>query len=269
MAYPARLMAQMLAVACALLLGPCSIAVADTDLRILTTEEAPANYTVQHQLTGITADIIDDLKRRLDIHTDVEVQPWARVLHTVLVRPNTLVFTLARTPERVAKGLNFIGPVTTRRHIVYKRTGAAFQVGSIADIKAQRLLVGGLRDDWRLKLMKDNGVAVDESVNHEMTIKHLMHDQVQLIVLSDLELKIDSDLAGVDAGKLEPAFVIKEAPAFIAFSKGTPPELIAKWQEAFTDFQKSDEPARLAKKWSTTLGLPIAYTPDKGFFMEH
>jgi polar amino acid transport system substrate-binding protein len=240
---------------------------AETELKILTTEEPPTNYIVDGEVTGITTDIINDLRARLAEKTVIEIQPWARVYQTALVRPNTLIFTLGRTSERIAQGLTFIGPVTTRKHAVYKRTDAKLKVDSLDDIAQQNLLVGGIRGDWRTNLVKDHGARVDEAATHAESLKLLMHGRIDLMVLSDLELKINTDLAEVPIDRLTPAFIIAEAPAFFALSKGTSEETVRRWQQAFSDFQASDVPARLAKKWGKILGQPMEYAPDKGFFL--
>ncbi|MBV8656658.1 MAG: transporter substrate-binding domain-containing protein [Burkholderiales bacterium] len=240
----------------------------EPDLWILTSEEPPTNYMDGKTLTGITTDVIRDLQQRLGDQTPIELQPWSRVLKTAQMRPNTLIYTLGKTPERVEHGLSFIGPITTRRHMVFKRADSHLNVDGVDDIKRQNLLVGGLREDWRVKWLASRGVRVDEANTHEMTLHLLMLNRVQLITLSDLELKVDAGLAGVSQDAIKPAFVISEAPAYIAFSKGTSPALIAKWQGAFAAFQASDVPARLAKKWGALLGEPMDFTPERGFSLQ-
>ncbi|WP_331981525.1 ABC transporter substrate-binding protein [Chitinimonas sp.] len=257
----------------ALLLGVClglislPTPAADAEFRILTTEEPPANYTVGNEITGITTDVVNDLRARLGEKTPIEIQPWSRVQQTAQLRPNVLIFTLGRTPERVAMGLTFIGPITTRKHMVYKRTDSYLKVDNFEDITLHNLIVGGMRGDWRTKLMKDHGARVDEAVTHAASLKLLMRGRIDLIAISDMELKVDAALAGVSPDKLTPAFVISEAPAFIAFSKGTPAATINRWQRAFAEFQASDVPAKLAKKWGRVLGEPMGYAPDKGFYL--
>ncbi|GAB3256168.1 hypothetical protein [Chitinimonas naiadis] len=118
-----------------------------------------------------------------------------------------------------------------------------------------------------MKLMKDSGVRVDEAVTHAMSMKLVIHGRIQLVVLSDMELKMNTDAAGLAVNRLAPAFVISEAPAFMAFSRGTPEATVNRWWQAFSDFQASDVPATLAKKWGDVLGEPMAYAPDKGFYL--
>jgi len=242
---------------------------AEPTLRILTTEEPPANYMADNEVSGITTDIINDLRTRTGEKATIEVQPWPRVYQTALLFPNTLIFTLGKTPDRVAQGLVFIGPVTTRKHAIYKRADSNIQVSSIENIRQSRLLVGGMRGDWRTKLIRDSGVRIDEAATHEKSLRLLMNGRVDLIILSDMELKVNLEQAGVAADQIALAFFFTEAPAYIAFSKGTSEATIAKWRKAFSEFQASGVPAALTKKWGDALNEPMAYSSDRGFYLDN
>ncbi len=241
---------------------------ADGGLQILTTEEPPANYTVGGEVAGITTDVVNDLRARLAEKAAIEVLPWTRVYRTALTRPNTLIFTLGKTPERAEQGLVFIGPITTRKHVIYKRSESDLRVDSLDDIKRQGLLVGGMRGDWRTALIKEHGIRVDEAVTHQRSLKLLlMGSRIDLIAMSDIEWRMHAILEGLSHDRLKPAMVISEAPAYLAFSKGTPSATVAKWQHALSDFQASDVPSRLARKWGKIIDAPMGYTPEKGFFL--
>lgn len=249
-------------------MGATTAMSADLPLQILTAEEPPTNYADGAKVTGITVDIIEDVKKRVGVTIEIEIQPWARVIETGMVRPNVVLFTMGKTPERVAHGFNFIGPVTTRKHMIFKKNGTSLNLATVDDVKAQKLTVGGMRGDWRTNFLKDQGVRVEEVTTNEMNVRKLMADRFKLMVLSDLELGMNLLNAKVKASDIEPAFVFKEASSYFALSRGTSPEVVKAWEKAFADFQKSDTPAKLTKKWSAILGMNLAYTPDKGFFVK-
>lgn len=241
---------------------------AGEDLRLLTSEEPPTNYTLDGQVTGLTTDIVREMERRLAISLPIEVRPWARSYQEALSKPNIAIFTIRNTPEREKLGFEFVGPVTTRQTIVFKRVDTGRRINSIADIKTQGLTVGVMRGDWRAAYLKDQGVEVEENSTHDLTIKQLMGNRFPLFVLSDLELGMVMSTAGVPIDRVSPAVVVMETKGYIAFSKGTSPETVTRWKLVFAEIQKDPIFTRdLAAKWSSTMQLPISFSVDKGFFI--
>ena len=51
--------------------------------------------------------------------------------------------------EKIDLGFHFIGPVMTRKYLLWKRKGADFKLSGIEDIKARGLRLGTVRGDWR------------------------------------------------------------------------------------------------------------------------
>lgn len=242
----------------------------DGGLQLLTSEEPPTNFTAADgKVTGITTDIVEEIKRRLKVTTPVVLQPWARSYDTFSTTPNVAIFTLGKTPERVALGFNFIGPVITRKQNVYKKAGSPLKVASMDDIKRQNLNVGAVRGDWRSGYFTNQGIKVEDVPTHDANIKKLMVDRLSLFVLSDIELGMNAKRADVSMDKIELAFTVMETSSYLGLSKGTSSEIIEKWQKAFEEVQKDTKfTDKLAKKWSSVLGSPVSFAVDKGFFLK-
>lgn len=244
------------------------LAHAGTEFSILTSEEPPTNYTEDGKTMGMTIDILNDLKKRIQDTTVVEVQPWARAYQTSKEKPNVMIFTMAKTPERVELGYTFLGPLMFRKHLFYKLRGSSLSVSSLDDIKQKAVDVGAMRGDWRSKALEDANIKVDLVVTHDINIKKLAAGRIPLMILSDLEIGMNAKKAGVNVDLLEPALLLKEGPSFIALSKGTAPEVVAKWQKAYDDYMKSDVPNKLAIKWGGILGTPMSFSAEKGIYVK-
>jgi len=237
-------------------------------LRIVTSEEPPTNYTLNGTFTGITTDIVEAILAKLGQDIPIEVYPWARAYNIALSEPNVAIFTAGITRERVDHGFFLVGPVTTRRHALYKKAGRKLTVKSLEDVKRQHLSVGAMRGDWRAEYLETRGVPVDLVVDHQQNLKKLLIGRVDLFVLSDLELPETLDMAGVDHSAVELALVFDERPAYIMLSKGTPVSVAAKWGEAFRSLQNSDFFLKQARKWSGIIGMPVTYDPAKGLMID-
>ena len=103
-----QLSLRMLISAC-LLLG-ADLACAH-NLKIYCDEDYPVQFfDKQGQLTGMSIEIVREIQRRLGVNDAIQVVPWARGLNKLDHEPNTMLLTMARTPERESQ-YQWIGPV--------------------------------------------------------------------------------------------------------------------------------------------------------------
>jgi len=237
-------------------------------IRIVTTEEPPTNYTYQDKLIGTTVDIIEEIKKLLNLNVSIEVKPWARSYKIAKEEPNVVIFTAGRTQERVNHGFYFIGPVITRKHALWRKKGKTFSITSIEDIKTMNLNIGSMRGDWRTQFFKDHGVKVQEVANHELNLKKLLRGRFHLWVSSDIETPTILKKLGHDINEIEIAYVFKEASSYIMLSKDTSKDIVEKWQNAYAAIQKTDFFEKASKKWTHILGLEFGYSKEKGFFVK-
>ena len=263
---PRHVFGAALLIVCALLC-PVSSARAQS-LRIVTAEEPPTNYTRDGQLTGITVDIVRELLKRQNMDTPIEVYPWARAYAIAQQTPNVMLFTAARTPEREVQGFSFIGPVTTRKHALFARADDTRQYPSLATLYHERLLIAGMRGDWRAQWVSDRSLNLYATNSHVQSLRMLLSGRVDLAVLSDLELGPDLKAMGAAEGSVRLAYVIEERAAYILLSQGTERATVTRWQSEFARLQESDFFRQLSARWSATLGLPLRYTPGKGIHLE-
>jgi len=236
--------------------------------RIVTTEEPPTNYTYQGKFTGTTVDIIEEIKKYLNLKVKIEVKPWARSYRIAKKQPDVVIFTAGRTQERVDHGFHFIGPVITRKHALWCKKGNTFGIKSIEDIKKMNLNIGSMRGDWRTNFFKTQGVKVQEVANHELNLKKLLKGRIHLWVSSDIEATPILSKLGYDMKEIEIAYVFKEASSYIMLSRDTSKDIVEKWQNAYTAIQKTDFFEKASKKWSNILGFDLGYSKKTGFFVK-
>lgn len=216
------------------------------------------------ELTGMVTDVVKAILTHLNIHQEIRVLPWARAYTMALNKPNVVIFT-AGNPQRRAHGFTFLGPVTTRRHILYQKSGQPFTPTCIDDLRHQCLTVGAMRGDWRGTFFSDQGVRVETVTTHSQNIKKVLFNRIDLFVLSDLELAENLRLTGTARCKISEAYVFQESDAYILLSKGTDPQTIARWQGAFKALQSTNFFEKTAAHWGRKLKLPLIYTAEKGF----
>ena len=80
-------------------------------VRIVTEHLAPFQISENHELIGgIVAIEVQQLINKVLPENKIEVLPWARAFQIASERPNTIIFSLVRTPDREDKFI-WIGKV--------------------------------------------------------------------------------------------------------------------------------------------------------------
>ncbi len=240
------------------------------DLRILTCEEAPANYLQDGELMGTTVDIVEEIMGYLGVERNIEILPCNRAYTYTQKRSNVIFFTCARTQERINEGFHFIGPVITREHVLWKRKGADISINSINDIKQQDLSIGSMIGEWRGKYFKDRQIRVLNEYSHEFNARNLITGKIDLWASSDIEALSVLKRVGYSLEAVELAYVINSSPSYIMLSRDMHPEAIEKWEGAFREILSNRNFIKgLEEKWSDKLGAKLVFLKNKGLMISH
>ncbi|BBN81735.1 hypothetical protein PA25_17200 [Pseudoalteromonas sp. A25] len=73
----------------------------DAHLRVVTEHFPPYQIVKNNEVTGGTAyNVVKAVLEKAGLHAHMEVLPWARAYEIALKRPNVIIFSIAKTPER-------------------------------------------------------------------------------------------------------------------------------------------------------------------------
>jgi len=240
-----------------------------SELRILTNVEPPTNYYSKEGIfTGITTDVVLEIKKQLNLNTNIEVVPWARAYKIAKRESNIVIFTAGKTQDRIDLGFHFIGPIITREHILWSKRGNHFNIKNLEDIKNKKLKIGAMRGDWRSKFFKDRGFDVQDVARHEQNIKKLIYGRFDLWATSDIEAPSIAYNAGFTSDMIEKAYVFRKSGSYIMLSKNSSKQTIKEWRDAYKKIQETDFFDKMAKKWSHILNFEFRYTTEKGLFVK-
>lgn len=245
---------------------PASIA-AQAEIRLLSTEEPPTNFTYAGDFTGTTTEMVRAIRDRLGWSAKVEVYPWSRAYQIALNTPDVLVFTVGRTAEREQAGFTFIGPVSTRKHGVFSRIAQA--VTDFDAIKDSQEPVAVMRGDWRAKYLAGEGFSVLDMNNHAQGFRMLMNGRIDYWLSSDLEAPMTVRALGYRMADIKMVKLIRESGSYMAFSPGTSSELIQAWLNAFKELEGTDFFEQQRTLWSNILDAQIEYRPEAGYIVRY
>jgi polar amino acid transport system substrate-binding protein len=182
----------------------------------------------------------------------INVYPWARSYEMAQTEPNVLIYMLARTPERESM-FQWVGEYTQIRYALYKLRARADVNGSTL-AAARNQVVGVMREDLRHQYLRKQGFTrLVLSSGGSENFSQLVNGQVDLIPLSEAGAANYCREFKVDCGTLEKQVALEEVNVglYLAYSKGTPPELVKRTAAAFEQLRANGTVRKLMESVAT------------------
>jgi len=213
---------------------------AEFKVLIYTEEFPPLNY--MHAKDGVKGFATEHVKKLMDtagIDYDIQLTSWYRAYQLTLTTPNTLIYTLLRTPEREAL-FHWYCPIGLPRQIsLFKLADdKALKLNQLKDAKPY--ILGVVRGDYPAEYLLSQGFKVNEnlvfSTDDEANTRMLMSRRIDLIAQSEQAFYIR--LAKMGFPKRKVTKVLKSIDgraleACLALTKDSAPKLITLLNNTF------------------------------------
>lgn len=224
-------------------------------LAIYCEEDRPLQFfDKEGKLTGLTIEIVQEIQKRVGNHDSIQVVPWARGLDKIDNNPNTLLFSMARTPER-ENAYQWIGPIMANIYGLYAKADSTLQIHSIEEAKKINL-IGVYRDDIRDQTLTRLGFTnLDRASSNISSFKKLMMGRITVYTDSQLGVESLALASGFKASDVKLVFELFKSELYIAASKATSPALVEKWNQALEDMKRDKTFAKIQHKY-----LPVEPT---------
>jgi len=209
-----------------------------SEVQMLTEEYPPVTFMKDGKVTGFVTDIVREIIARQGIPDNIRLTSWDEAYNTALNKPNVVLFSAERTEKR-ENLFQWVGPVGKNSAIFYAKKGSGIKINSLED--AKKIAAIATTTDWFTEqYLKEKGFANLVSSPLPVTsVKQLMNGEVKLSIFTDITVPEIVKNAGYSMGDLEPVFTVSNTHFYIAISRGTPPEMVKKWQSVL-DGLKAD-----------------------------
>jgi polar amino acid transport system substrate-binding protein len=220
-------------------------------------EDDPPNQMVgpEGRLTGMTVEILVELKKRTGNSDPIQMVPWARGYDALLKKPGTVLFSVSRTPERNLL-FHWIGPVLESSYSFYARADSKLKIKDLEEAK-QVQRIGVYLNDVRDTYLTGMGFRnLDRTNNNIQNFKKLMAGRIDMYASAPLAIEDEAKAAGYRGSDVKPLFSFLRIQLYIAMSLGTPESVVKGWSEAFGSMQNDGSFARIHRKYYPALPLP-------------
>jgi len=187
---------------------------------VVTEEWPPYNYTnLDGNVVGISTEMVEQTLTNSNIPYTINSYPWVRSYELALSKPNVLLYSTVRIPER-EQFFHWVCPLHLVEYSVFKLASRKdIVINSLNDLKkySTGITRGTFLDSFFEREKLTYGVHLQVSSNNQVSFQNLINERVDLIIdtqqyidrqLGKLELVPDYirsayKLNGGDSGKME------------------------------------------------------------------
>ncbi len=214
------------------------------------TETSYLTRVVDGKPTGLAVDIVESSLKNAGLQlSSTDIFPWARAYQLALREPNTLIFPMARTPER-EQLFKWAGELQKIHYYFFKLSSRKdIVIKNLADAKAYS--VGVVRDDVRHQYLVGNGFNnLLVSAKWNDNIVRLLNRQVDIVTLADFSLLPMCEEMAINCSSLERVYQLDELSTglYMAFSKATPDAVVERTRAAFQKMKADGTLERMVKQ---------------------
>lgn len=150
----------------------------------------PLAFEQDGKPTGLAVDLLKEMAALAGMNLELALQPRLRAERSFLETPDSLLFPLARLPEREQR-FRWVGPVLPRRVAVYALASRSnirwrgfqqlegLRLGATAGTATlEQLLADGLKP----------GKELEVSPSYEASVRKLLAGRMELLVIGDLNI---------------------------------------------------------------------------------
>ena len=210
------------------------------------TEDWPPYTTMRNpqQADGAYARVVRTALQRSGLPDNIQVYPWARSLAQARLRPDTLLFALARTSQRESRFL-WLAPLDTVAVYLWHSPGSSPQkLTQIRDCCS----ICTVRQDANLEALRESGFSMQRVVQANSNadcLRLLQHGSVQYLALPGPLLKILLEQQGLPEDSLQRGPLLQRYRLYLAASLGTEQRTVQTLRRQLQQMQNSGEQQRI------------------------
>lgn len=232
------------------------------DLTYITEQYPPFNFQENGKLQGISVDLLEKVweKMGLDLNKSIiKILPWTEGYQNVLDEKDTVLFAMARSPQR-EQLFKWAGPIAPFKTVIFAKKDRNIQIVSSEDLKKYK--IGVIRDDNAIQMLSDNGIKEEDLI-----IENTSTPIIDMLENGSLDAWAHGEIAGLwliqqsgnNASDFSKPYVLGLTDAYYGFNKETPDSIVQSFQQAL-DYLKSNNDANGISDYDKTL---YRYIPAK------
>lgn len=224
-------------------------------LEVVTTSFPP--YQLQHgdKIEGLATEIINEVLTLSGHRGHFAIYPWARAYQIGKASPNTLIYSIAKTPER-EKLFKWVGTIIPFNVYMWRLKSRKKDVQPKNLVEAKEYIVGGVFDDIKAIHLQKQGFIIGKNLemvrSDELNARKLLSGHIDLLPSDELSFRHLLKNANLDISLVDKLFKIPEISndLYLAASLKTPDSVVSDLQKALAKFKKSKKYLKIEAQYS-------------------
>ena len=208
-------------------------------LTVVTELSPPDQTLINNQVAGKSTELVRAIFAKANLNANIELYPWARAYNMALKKPNTFIYSMAKTPER-EHHFYWIGEVATYE-MGFVKLSERRDINITSNEQAKQYKIAVQRHDLAAQRLTERGYTVVYTSDINKSYQLLMSGKVDLIIDDENYIAAMANELGLDESRLHFAFAIDflAMKGFLAANKNTNPHHINALKNAFAEIQAS------------------------------
>jgi polar amino acid transport system substrate-binding protein len=210
----------------------------------VTEEYPPYNFQENGTISGLMVDVVTATARTAGtelLRESIRILPWSEAYQTAVQNPGTVIFSIARIPEREDL-FSWVGPVVSSDISLYSSRSRDITINDTWELANYTL--GAVTDDIAINFLEEAGIDKETIITDpdpQTLITYLDDGTIDLFAYGSIAAEYHIRNITGKTGYFKVSGRIGSFPVYIGFSKGTSPDLVKQFQHAFDALNKTPE----------------------------
>ena len=231
------------------------------NLRIITEEFAPFNFSKAGVITGQSTDIVKEIQKQLQLKNEIQIMPWSDGYEYTLANPDAALYSTSRTKER-ENLFQWVGPIGSDEYIFYGLKSSNLKLESLEEAKKIGT-IAVVKDDARQQFLQQNGLTNLTLFDSDTDCyEALKNGRADVVVGSKITMPQMAKSAGIEPAMLNALYLLKKTPLYIAFNKNTSTQIVKNWQNALDKLKGNGTYNTILAKWNGGMNKALINITD-------
>lgn len=207
------------------------------------------------QTKGALVDIVKAVAKQAKVSYTIELYPFARAFHLLKSKPNVLMFSLIKTPNREEQFV-WLGKVFHNAAFLVALNGSKPQIVSLEQVESYT--VGTIRGYYSEIYLRNAGFK--ESKNLSLSVKYqhlwqmLFNKRIDFVLTNTLSLNKELSKLGLKVKDIERTLELTDFPneLHLAGNLSLAPSTASALQLALKAIRANGEYQKILNKWGLT-----------------
>lgn len=207
-------------------------------------------YDEDENIVGMSVDIVKALAAVSSDTVDIRIMPWARSYNLALKTKNTLIFSIARTPERESTFL-WVGSVAQHQSYIWGLK-KKFSKNALSKEQLEKVSFAVARGSHGHKILRESNHENVVTAVYERQVVDLVHrERADVFMMSRYTLKSLAQDLDINFDDFVPVHKRKKTLSnlYIAFSPGSDTELVKNYRQAYQLLRQNGTLREIRQKW--------------------